>query len=71
MYICICTYVYMYLYVCICVYIMHMYVYKCLHKHTCTYVYTEGGLLPRKTPVGKMMSQISGQYFSGLFKGWD
>jgi hypothetical protein len=28
-------------------------------------------LLPGKTPVGKILSQISGQYFSGLFKGWD
>ncbi len=30
-----------------------------------------GELLPGKTPVGKILSQISGQYFSGLFKGWD
>ena len=28
-------------------------------------------LLPGKTPVGKILSQISGQYFSGLFKDWD
>ncbi len=31
----------------------------------------KGGLLPGKTPVGKILSQILGQYFSGLFKGWD
>jgi hypothetical protein len=28
-------------------------------------------LLPGKTPVGKILSQISGQYFSSLFKDWD
>ena len=28
-------------------------------------------LLPGKTPVGKILSQISGQYFSGLFKDRD
>ncbi len=28
-------------------------------------------LLPGKTPVGTILSQISGQYFSGLFKDRD
>jgi hypothetical protein len=34
-------------------------------------LFSTGGLLPRKTPVAKILSQISGQNFSGLFKGWD
>jgi hypothetical protein len=36
------------------------------------YAYRGGKkLLPGKTPVGKILSQISGQYFPGLLKDWD
>ncbi len=53
--------------------IVLMYIYA-RHAHLqvrTAVIHTMGKTSAGKTPVGKILSQISGQYFSGLLKGWD